>query len=269
MRFLLWTALLLAFVASLAFLGVVGIYASYAKDLPDYTQLDRRRVFQTARILDRNGQLLGEFNDPEGGRRTLVPIDRDPEGAPRRHRRRRRRQLLPASRASTSSAILRALYQNVRGREIVSGASTITQQLVKNTLLTPEQTPDRKIKEAILAWEVSRRYSKDRILELYLNEVYYGNLAYGVEAAAQTYFGRSVERAGPGGADVHRRAAPGAVRLRPVRQPAGGAGPAGLRAGADGPPRHGRPASRPTPRGPSRSRCARSRRAARSRRRTS
>ena len=79
MRFLLWTALLLAFVASLGFLGVVGIYASYAKDLPDYTQLDRRRVFQTARILDRNGQLLGEFNDPEGGRRTLIPIERIPK----------------------------------------------------------------------------------------------------------------------------------------------------------------------------------------------
>ena len=190
MRFLLWTALLLAFVASLAFVGVVGIYASYAKDLPDYTQLDRRRVFQTARILDRNGQLLGEFNDPEGGRRTLIPIDRIPKAL--------RDATVAAEDANFYQhpgfdvvAILRALYQNVRGREIVSGASTITQQLVKNTLLTPEQTPDRKIKEAILAWEVSRRYSKDRILELYLNEVYYGNLAYGVEAAAQTYFGRS------------------------------------------------------------------------------
>jgi 1A family penicillin-binding protein len=190
-RFLLWTALLLAFVASLGFLGIVAVYASYAKELPDYTQLDRRRVFQTARILDRNEQLLGEFNDPEGGRRTVIPIERIP------------RALRDATIAAEDAnfyqhpgfdvvAILRALYQNVRGREIVSGASTITQQLIKNTLLTPEQTPDRKIKEAILAWEVSRRYSKDRILELYLNEVYYGNLAYGVEAAAQTYFGRSV-----------------------------------------------------------------------------
>src|SRR5918999_657006 len=191
MRFLLWTVLLLAFVASLGFLGVVGIYASYAKELPDYTQLDRRRVFQTARILDRNGQLLGEFNDPAGGRRTLVPIARIPSAL--------RDATVAAEDANFYQhpgfdvvAIVRALYQNVRGREIVSGASTITQQLFKNTLLTPEQTPDRKIKEAILAWEVSRRYSKDRILELYLNEVYYGNLAYGVEAAAQTYFGRPV-----------------------------------------------------------------------------
>src|SRR3954469_23218360 len=78
MRFLLWTALLVSFMASLAFLGVVGVYAYYAKDLPDYTQLDRRRVFQTARILDRNGALLGEFNDPQGGRRTVVPLSKIP-----------------------------------------------------------------------------------------------------------------------------------------------------------------------------------------------
>jgi 1A family penicillin-binding protein len=190
-RALLWSVLLVAFVASLAFLGVVAIYASYARDLPDYTQLDRRRVFQTARILDRNGALLGEFNDPDGGRRTLVPIDKIPATL--------RDATVAAEDANFYQhpgfdvvAILRALYLNVRGREIVSGASTITQQLIKNTLLTPEQTPDRKIKEAILAWEVSRRYSKDRILELYLNEVYYGNQAYGVEAAAQTYFGKPV-----------------------------------------------------------------------------
>lgn len=190
LRFMLWTALILTLVASLGFLGVVAVYAYYAKELPDYTQLDRRRVFQTARILDRNNELLGEFTDPEGGRRTVVPLDRIPVTL--------RDATIAAEDANFYQhpgfdplAILRALYLNVRGREIVSGASTITQQLIKNTLLTPEQTPDRKIKEAILAWEVSRRYSKDRILELYLNEVYYGNLAYGVEAAAQTYFGRS------------------------------------------------------------------------------
>jgi penicillin-binding protein 1C len=91
-------------------------------------------------------------------------------------------------------AVVRALYQNVRGQRIVSGASTITQQLVKNTLLTPEATGERKIKEAFLAIELTRRYSKDRILEMYLNEIYYGNLAYGVEAAAQTYFGKSARQ---------------------------------------------------------------------------
>ena len=88
-------------------------------------------------------------------------------------------------------AVLRALYQNFRGQRIVSGASTITQQLVKNAMLSPEITAERKIKESFLAIELTRRFSKDKILEMYLNEIYYGNQAYGVEAAAQTYFGKS------------------------------------------------------------------------------
>src|SRR4051795_5116933 len=172
MRFFLWTALLIAFVASLAFVGVVAVYAYYARDLPDYTQLDRRRVFQTARILDRNGELLSEFNDPEGGRRTVVSLDDIPVAL--------RDATIAAEDANFYQhpgfdivAILRAMYLNLRGREIVSGASTITQQLVKTTLLCAEQPPHRKMKEANLAWDHSRRYSKDRILELYLNEVYY------------------------------------------------------------------------------------------------
>jgi len=191
MRFLLWLVVIAAFLTSLSFVAVAGLYAYYARELPDYTQLDTRRVFQTARILDRNGELLGEFTDPEGGRRTLIPLAEIPK------------PLQDATIASEDGAfyshpgfdpraIARALWQNFRGQRVVSGASTITQQLVKNTLLSSEVSADRKIKEAFLAIELTRRYSKDRILELYLNEVYYGNLAYGVEAAAQTYFGRSV-----------------------------------------------------------------------------
>src|SRR6266542_2979790 len=190
MRFLLWLVVIAAFLTSLSFVAVAGLYAYYARELPDYTQLDTRRVFQTARILDRNGELLGEFTDPEGGRRTLIPLAEIPK------------PLQDATIASEDGAfyshpgfdpraIARALWQNFRGQRVVSGASTITQQLVKNTLLSSEVSADRKIKEAFLAIELTRRYSKDRILELYLNEVYYGNLAYGVEAAAQTYFGRS------------------------------------------------------------------------------
>src|SRR4051794_8387298 len=111
MRFFLWTALFFVFVALFGTFVVVGLYAYYAKDLPDYTQLDRRRVFQTARILDRNGVLLGEFNDPQGGRRTVVPISKIP------------RTLLQATVAAEDAnfyehpgfdifAILRALYLN-------------------------------------------------------------------------------------------------------------------------------------------------------------
>src|SRR6202048_120910 len=87
-------------------------------------------------------------------------------------------------------AVVRATYQWVRSGSPQSGASTITQQLVKNTLLGPEQTAERKLKEAFLAMELTRRYSKDQILEMYMNEILYGNRAYGIEAAAETYFGK-------------------------------------------------------------------------------
>jgi membrane peptidoglycan carboxypeptidase len=95
------------------------------------------------------------------------------------------------------TAIFRAFLQNLSSGETVSGASTITQQLAKSLFLTPQEraqgTYARKVKEALLAVELSRLYTKDEILELYLNEIYYGNLAYGIEAASQTYFGISAK----------------------------------------------------------------------------
>src|SRR5581483_3510112 len=88
--------------------------------------------------------------------------------------------------------IARAVVQNYRRGRIVEGGSTITQQLSKVLFLTPDKSLERKLKEAVLALELERRYSKDRILEMYLNQVYFGQGAYGVEAAARTYFGKSV-----------------------------------------------------------------------------
>ncbi|RME06226.1 MAG: hypothetical protein D6803_07080 [Anaerolineae bacterium] len=171
------------------------IYWQIARDLPDPGDL-RSRVsqFETTRILDRNGNLLYEILDPNAGRRTYVPLE---EISP---------YLVAATLATEDKdfynhpgfdpmAIVRAFWQNISSRETVSGASTITQQLVRTLFLSPEErarrTYMRKLREAILAAEVTRRYTKDEILEIYLNEVYYGNLAYGVEAAAQTYFGVS------------------------------------------------------------------------------
>jgi penicillin-binding protein 1C len=95
-------------------------------------------------------------------------------------------------------AITRALWENYRTDGQGGGASTITQQLARALLLTPEEraqrTYARKAREIILASEITRRYSKDEILELYLNEIYYGNLAYGIEAAAETYFGKTANQ---------------------------------------------------------------------------
>ena len=89
---------------------------------------------------------------------------------------------------------LRALVTNVQSGEVLQGGSTITQQLVKNALLTPEKSVDRKVKEAVLAVRLEDRLSKEEILERYLNIVYFGNGAYGLQAAAETYFNSRVER---------------------------------------------------------------------------
>ncbi len=172
-------------------------YYRIASTLPEIGDLrERASQFETTRILDRNGQVLYEILDPTAGRRTYIPID----------------QISPNLVAATIAtedkefythpgfdlfAMLRALWQNYQSGGTVSGASTITQQLARALLLSPEErverTYTRKAREIILAAEITRRYSKDEILELYLNEIYYGNLAYGVEAAAETYFGKSAK----------------------------------------------------------------------------
>jgi penicillin-binding protein 1C len=175
----------------------VGMYEYYSisASLPSVSDLKQRASqFETTRILDRNGDVLYEINDPNAGRRTYVPLK---EISP----------LLVAATISTEDkdfythggfdplAILRAFWQNITSGETVSGASTITQQLARALLFTPEErgqrTYLRKVREAILSSEIERRYSKDEILELYLNEIYYGSLSYGVEAAAETYFSKT------------------------------------------------------------------------------
>ena len=92
--------------------------------------------------------------------------------------------------------IVRAIIRDIRAGEFVEGASTITQQLAKTLFLTPRKNIVRKIKEAILAFQLERRYTKDEILELYLNQVYFGSSAYGVESAARIFFGKPVKDLG-------------------------------------------------------------------------
>jgi 1A family penicillin-binding protein len=145
--------------------------------------------FQTTRIYDRDGGLLYEIIDQ--GRRTEVPLDHIPISM---------RWATVATEDDTfysnlgfdPPSIVRAAYQWLESGDIVSGASTITQQLVRQVVFSYEErnerTMRRKLKEAALAWVMTQKYSKDHILELYLNQVYYGNLAYGVEAAANVYF---------------------------------------------------------------------------------
>ncbi len=173
-------------------------YYRIAATLPDLNDLRQRSAqFETTRILDRNGNTLYEILDPTAGRRTYVPLDKISP------------YLVAATVATEDKefyshpgydvmAIARAFLQNYQSGDTVSGASTITQQLARALLFSPEERNERsyqrKVREAILAAEVTRRYTKDEILELYLNEIYYGNLAYGVEAAAQTYFRTSADK---------------------------------------------------------------------------
>ncbi len=172
-------------------------YYSIASTLPEVGDLrDRASQFETTRILDRNGQVLYEILDPNAGRRNYIPLSGISPN------------LVAATIATEDKdfysnpgfdpvAIIRALWQNYVTGGQGGGASTITQQLARALILSPEErsqrTVTRKAREIILAAEITRRYTKDEIIELYLNEIYYGNLAYGVEAAAETYFGKSAK----------------------------------------------------------------------------
>ncbi len=174
-------------------LGMVGYYMSVVGKYQDKIDNLGQQAsnFQTTRIYDAQGNVLAEYNDPREGARTSVPLE---EISP---------WVIHATVATEDEtyyenpgfsvfSILRAVYTNVRGEGPRSGASTITQQLVRQLILeedfATQVSSERKITEIILAAELSRKYDKNEILELYLNEIYYGNLAYGIEAAAQAYF---------------------------------------------------------------------------------
>jgi 1A family penicillin-binding protein len=189
------TTLRRALLASLALVLAAGTagYAWLAADLPTVDSLAARRTAPSSRLLDRHGRLLYEIADPQLGRHTAIPLSQMPD-------------TLKWATIATEDAnfyrhpgvdltgILRALVINVRGGETLAGGSTITQQVARNLLLDAderaERTLRRKLREAILASRLTQAYSKDEILALYLNETYYGHLAYGVEAASRAYFGK-------------------------------------------------------------------------------
>ena len=169
--------------------GVIAFYVAFVRDLPDLHDVHDYRPALTSRVFDRRGQPIGEFFTE---RRQLTPLDDLPE------------HVVSAFVASEDSAffehsgidyvsILRAAWVNLRaGGEIKQGASTITQQMVKGLLLSPERKFRRKIREMILAHRIEKRFSKEEILYLYLNQIYFGHGAYGIGEAARTYFGKKV-----------------------------------------------------------------------------
>lgn len=178
----------------LIFLFVSGliVFAYFAKDLPDpYKEIREREVIQSTKIYDRTGEtILYDIHGEE--KRTVIPYEKIPQYA---------KDATIAieddnfwnHKGLDFKSILRAAWQNFKGKKISQGGSTITQQFVKNSLLSPERTFIRKIKEAVLSMELERKYSKEEILGFYLNQIPYGSNAYGIEAAAQTFFGKHAE----------------------------------------------------------------------------
>lgn len=164
------------------------LYIYVAKDLPSVVNLDDRKVIQSTQIYDRTGQeLLYEISGNES--RTIIPEDQIPD-------------ILKQAFISIEdqefykhwgvrpTAIARAAFQNVTGKGVGGGGSTITQQFVKNALLTSDRSIMRKIREAILAIQIEQKYSKDEIIAFYLNEIPFGGNIYGVESASQNFFGK-------------------------------------------------------------------------------
>jgi 1A family penicillin-binding protein len=169
--------------------GVAALwaFAVLPHSLPAVTALETLQPVQGSRVYDDNDELVTELHVE---RRIFVPLAQVPKAL-------RDAIIATEDRRFYSHwgvdpiGIARAVYQNYRRGRIVEGGSTITQQLAKLLFLTPDKSLDRKLKEAVLAVQLERRYSKDRILEMYLNQIYFGHGAYGVEAAARTYFGKS------------------------------------------------------------------------------
>src|SRR5882724_1172126 len=190
-----WLRRMLIALGGLTVLGllVVGIAALWAftilpRSLPSVSALETLQPIQGTKIYDDNDEAITELHVE---RRILVPLSQIPQSL-------RDAILATEDRRFYSHwgidpiGVARAVLQNYRRGRIVEGGSTITQQLTKVLFLTPDKSLERKLKEAVLALELERRYPKDRILEMYLNQVYFGHGAYGVEAAARTYYGKSV-----------------------------------------------------------------------------
>ena len=184
--------------SKIAFWGIIFIFSAvtlsvfvffyYSRQLPDPNAWQDRRVIQSTKIYDREGKnLLYEIHGEE--KRTVVPFNEIPQIV--------KDATIVAEDAEfyqhsgiNFRGILRAILNDIKGGALIEGGSSVTQQLIKNAYLSPERTFSRKIKEFILAIALERRYSKDEILNFYLNQIPYGSNSYGIEAASQTYFNK-------------------------------------------------------------------------------
>ncbi|MEW6670063.1 MAG: PBP1A family penicillin-binding protein [Thermodesulfobacteriota bacterium] len=183
-----WLFVILAVIAFCAALSVFGVYLYLSRDLPKIATLaDYRPPIITTVYSDDNRKIAEFFKE----RRVVISLEEMPLIL---------KQAFVAAEDSRFYkhqgidffSIIRAFFKNIEAGTIVQGGSTITQQVTKSFFLTPEKSYNRKIKEAILAYRIDRAFKKEEILFLYLNQIYLGHGAYGVQAAAENYFGKSV-----------------------------------------------------------------------------
>ncbi|OGQ29923.1 MAG: hypothetical protein A3I75_03075 [Deltaproteobacteria bacterium RIFCSPLOWO2_02_FULL_50_16] len=177
------------FAAILGFVGAIGIYIYFSQDLPQINTLKDYNPSIVSEVYSADGTKIGEFWKEC---RYLLPFNEIPK------------KIIEAFVASEDArffehrgvdfaSIIRAFIKNVRAGRIVQGASTITQQIARSFFLSPERTFTRKIKEAILATQIEKNLNKEDILFLYLNQIFLGNRAYGIDAAARNYFQKNIE----------------------------------------------------------------------------
>ena len=169
--------------------GVIGVYLYLGKNLPKISSLKDYRPSIITTVYSDDTRKIAEFFKE---RRIVVPLSQMPEML--------KKAFIAAEDARFYKhkgidilSIIRAFFKNIEAGAIVQGGSTITQQVTKSFLLTPERSYSRKIKEAILAYRIDKKFAKNEILFLYLSQIYLGHGAYGVEAASENYFGKSVQ----------------------------------------------------------------------------
>ncbi|MBI1810982.1 MAG: transglycosylase domain-containing protein, partial [Nitrospirae bacterium] len=166
---------------------IIGSIYWMLSELPQIKALEAYKPIESSHVYSSEGELLAELYLE---RRTFIPHYKIPEHVKKafvsiedirfyKHH------------GVDVTGIMRALYYDVKAGSIVQGGSTITQQLAKMLFLKPDRSIKRKIREAVISIQIEKRYTKDEILGLYLNQAYFGTRAYGIEAASQTYFGKS------------------------------------------------------------------------------
>ncbi|WP_245984566.1 transglycosylase domain-containing protein [Biomaibacter acetigenes] len=168
----------------------LGLFFSYIKDAPAFDP-NKLKPSETSFVYDKDGKEIAELHGEQN--RIPVSIDKVPDSLKNAFIA-IEDQYFYQHKGINVRSILGALWADIMHGSYHRGASTITQQLVKNAFLSPEKTPKRKAQEAWLAIQLERHYTKNKILEFYLNQIYFGHSAYGVESAAEIYFGKSVDQ---------------------------------------------------------------------------